>query len=103
MTLLDAARVVVETKTAHLVRRRQMMRLENGATVLQVAYDAKPIDLHGRRRGWVLLDLYTASAIVAAAARLSEQQRRQLETLPVGAAASICLRLTWGHHGRRVE
>ena len=57
MKFLEAAKKVVETKTALLIRPRRGVDME---------FDTKPM-FSGKKKGWVLLDLFTASAVEAGA------------------------------------
>lgn len=49
--------------------------------------------------GDVLLDLYSASVIVAVAAKLGHVNRAKLDAMPVEKAARICLKLVDAQKG----
>lgn len=72
--------------------------LLEGAHVLRVRkddpaqYDAKPY-FTGSRRGWTLLDRWTASAIVAVRNGLNETNRQKFETMPIERMAAVSFQL----------
>ena len=72
MKFIEVAKMVVETKTAHLIRPRKGADME---------YDAKPI-FTGSKRGWVMLDLFTAGAVTAVADAISEPNREKMNRIP---------------------
>jgi hypothetical protein len=80
MTTIQLAMKVVEERQAHLFRYRQgqMQARPHGS---------------GSKRGWTLLDLFTASAIVAVADAVNEKNRAKLDSLPPHRAGLICLEL----------
>jgi len=82
MKFLEAARTVFESKTAMLIRPRKGADRE---------YDLKPM-FSGKKSGWVLMDLFTASAVVAVADRVAEDVKLILNSLPPVKAAAICMK-----------
>lgn len=84
MTTIALAQLVLDTKTCHVFRRS----LRPG-----VQWDAKPY-FTGSKRGWIMLDLFTASAIVAVAKSLNPTNRARLDKMHPVNAAHVCLRLT---------
>lgn len=79
MKFLEAAKMVVETKTAHLIRPRRGADME---------YDAKPM-FTGSKRGWTLLDLFTASAINAVADSVGQGTKDLMNSLKPGVVAKV--------------
>lgn len=80
MNTIDLAKRVVETGTAHLWRYREG------------ALQARPWGTGGRKRGWSLLDLFSAGAIKAVAEALNETNRAKLASLPPSKAALLCFK-----------
>ena len=59
----------------------QLIRVrERNAETKVIEYDCKPM-FTGSKRGWVMLDSFTASAIVAVHNALNDQQRPKLDTI----------------------
>jgi len=83
MKLIDVCNKVVAEKTAALIRPKLGVNHE---------YDVKEM-FGGKKKGWVLLDLFTASAISKVAAALNETNRAKLNTLPPLRVSSICFQL----------
>lgn len=82
MTAIEIAKQIVETKGALLVRQRKAT--QNGRRVIVAGeYDSKPYFDHGNRRGWVLFDLFTASAVVQVHDALNETNRAKFAALPL--------------------
>lgn len=86
MKLYDACKQVMETKSLHLVRLRK--RQEEGEPL---QYDAKPWE--GNKRGWVLLDLFTASVVCRVYEAINEANKAKLDRLPVQKAVDVCYQL----------
>lgn len=82
MRAIDVARAVVADKQAHLFRSLD----EPGA------YEAKPY-LAGSKRGWALLDLFTASAIVAVFDGLNETNRVRFGSMDLAVMARIAFKV----------
>jgi len=80
MTTIQLAEKVTKEKQAHLWRYREG------------ALQARPYGA-GSKRGWSLLDLWSAGAIVAVADAINEKNRAKLDSLPPHRAALICLEL----------
>jgi len=86
MTISDAARMTRDKATAHLVRYRSDS-VQSGTA----QYDVKEYG-QGTKRGWVMLDIFTASAIVAVYDVLNDIGRAKLQNLPLKVLAAFCLR-----------
>lgn len=71
MKAIEVARKVVETKGCHLFRAKKNAPGE---------YDAKPY-FSGNKRGWVALDLFSASAVCTVYDKLSDENRAKYETM----------------------
>lgn len=84
MTAIELARMVTTTRTAHLFRPKR-----EGA----LGYDAREYHVGGNKRGWVLLDLFSASAIVAVYDALNEANRARYATMPPQRAAVVAFKL----------
>lgn len=82
MKFLEAAKMVVESKTAHLIRPRKGEDME---------YDAKPI-FTGSKKGWTLLDTFTASAITSVAAIASPSTKDLMNSLKPSVVASVAFK-----------
>jgi hypothetical protein len=80
MNGIEAARLVVSEKQAHLLRPRK----DGG-------YDVKPIGV-GSARGWFLLDLFSASAIVKLYDIMSDEHKTLYAQWPVPKQAVFALR-----------
>lgn len=83
MTTSALAALVVETRQAHLFRPRKGSPGE---------LDARPYG-SGSKRGWVLLDLFTAGAVNAVAKGLKPENLAKLNSLPVPKAVNICWKM----------
>jgi hypothetical protein len=81
MDTIKLAERVVETGQAHLWRYRQG------------ELQAREWGTGGRKRGWSLLDLFSAGAIRAVARALNEENRARLASLPPHKAALVCFKL----------
>lgn len=79
MNTIELAARVVETSTAHSFR-----------VVPGEGIQAKP---WGTGQRWTVLDLFSASAIVAVAEKLSDENRAKLARLHPVKAARVCLSL----------
>jgi hypothetical protein len=84
MTIDDAVRTIVETNSAHLIRYRKDSVLSGIAQ-----YDVKAYE--GSKRGWVLCDLFTASAIHAVFNALSEQNKAKARNMNVNKLAAFAM------------
>ena len=83
MTAFEAIRKVRETGTAHLLRPRKD---EPGR------YDMRPYGA-GNKRGWVILDITTAGAVLTVHGRLSRMNQDRLEKMPLGRLVEVCWKL----------
>lgn len=83
MRAIDVARKVVESKSLHLVRPRKN---EPGE------YDAKFCG-EGNKRGWFMLDTFSASAIVAVHDNLNESNRAKFASLSLPKMAAVALKM----------
>lgn len=101
MTIIDAARSVVEAKTLKLIRPRKD---EAGL------YDCRPMkrdipsedeeEVSGRKTypGWTILDLFTASAIVAIYDALKEEANKtKYINLPLTRLINVTWKLVGGN------
>lgn len=82
MKSIDVARLV-KAEGVHVFRPRKDAPGE---------YDAKPF-FTGSRRGWVALDVFSASAIVAVYEALNETNRAKFAGLPLVKAAHVAFKL----------
>lgn len=80
MTFPEVAQEVMKTKSMMLFRPRKGEPHQ---------YDAKPYE--GKKRGWAMLDTFTASAIVAVGNALSPENRAKMDTMNPLKLASFCL------------
>ena len=83
MKPLDVARAVVAQKQAHLIRDRKDAPGE---------YDARPYGA-GKKKGWVLFDLTTASAVCNVHAALNETNRASFAALPLRKMVAVAWKL----------
>ena len=83
MTGIEVARAVVQTNSCHVFRPRM------GAAG---HYDAKPY-FTGQKRGWVALDLFSASAIVNVYDALNEKNRTLFGGLDLPKMARVAFKL----------
>lgn len=92
MTISQIARTVKDQRQAHLIRYRTDSVKECGTA----QYDAKPYGT-GSKRGWTLIDLTTASAIVAVHDALTKSQKPEnlakFDNIPLGRLVDFC----WKH------
>lgn len=86
MTIIEIARKVVAEKSAYVIRPR----IEQG---IEVALDAKPWGMRDGRRGWTILDLFSASIVVSVHDSINEENQKRLNRLPFMTAVGICLKL----------
>lgn len=68
MNIINAARLVLKDGI-HLIRRR-----EDGPDGAE--YDAKPA-FNGKKKGWIYLDAYSASALVGVYDALSDPEKKK--------------------------
>lgn len=83
MKAIDIAREVTSSCGARLVRERKDAPGE---------YDSKPY-FSGNKRKWLLLDLFTASAIVAVHDGLNEANRAKFAGMGIGRMADVAFKL----------
>jgi hypothetical protein len=81
MTGIDVAKKTM-TEGAHLFRPRKQGQ----------GYDCKPL-FTGSNNGWMVLDHYSAGAIIAVWNALSDEQRKRIEDLPIQKMAILAFRL----------
>jgi len=72
MKSIEVARLIVDTKTCHLLRPRKG---EYGQ------YDVKVFHQGGNKRGWAFWDLFSASAVVKVYDALSKENRAKYESM----------------------
>jgi hypothetical protein len=82
MEAITVFKTVLETKTAHLVRVRK-----NETKV----YDIKEA-FTGNKRGWIYVDVFTASAVMQLHAKLDETVKAKYENLSLMRIVDIA----WG-------
>ena len=82
MRAIEVARLVVKDG-CHVFRNRKGSPGE---------YDAKPY-FTGSRRGWVVLDRYTASAIVKVHDALNDNNREKFASFPIQMMATVAFKL----------
>ena len=56
-------------------------------------YDAKPWGVGNKRQGWIILDTFSASAIVAVYDALNEANRESYGRMPLQKMAMVAFRL----------
>jgi hypothetical protein len=83
---LDAAEMVVETKSACLIRPRKGVDAE---------YDVKEA-FTGKKRGWALLDLFTASAVTAAADKVGVAERAKMNRMSPSSLTTLAFKFVSG-------
>jgi len=83
MTITDIAKQVVQERSAVQVRFR------SGGKGEVREYDMKPL-FTGRKRGWVLVDMQTANAILTVYEGLREDLRARVDTVPMGQLVEFC-------------
>ncbi len=89
MNTIALARRVVAERSCYLFRRRK-----DGT-----GYDVKPYGA-GSKRGWVALDLYSASAIVMVHDGLNETNRARFLAMPLIDMASVAFKVLDSKEGR---
>jgi len=72
MKAIKVARLIVDTKTCHLLRPQKN---ESGQ------YDVKAFYGRGNKRGWAYWDLFSASAVVKVYDALSKENRAKYESM----------------------
>lgn len=82
MNTIEAARLVLK-------KGAQLLRPKKDAPGNQ--YDAKPL-FTGKRRGWIILDSFSASALVAVHDALPEEKRAVFANAPVTRALTLAWR-----------
>lgn len=83
MTSIEVARETV-TNGCTLFRFRK-------GTEKSPEYDCKP--WNGNKRGWIILDSFSASAIVAVYDHLSPENQAKYQNLPIAKMAEIAFKL----------
>jgi hypothetical protein len=81
MTIIEAAQNIVNTQSAHLVRPNKNDPIK---------YDMKLVGT-GNNKGWVILDLFTASVIVNVYSQINRKHQKMLEVAPIHRVVSACL------------
>lgn len=92
MTIQDCARLA-KTEGFQLIRYRKDSLTQTGIA----EYDCKP-GFTGSKRGWVLLDSFTAGAIVAVFDALNEENKAKFHKIPARPTRSVLpkTRKDWG-------
>lgn len=85
MTGIEVARLVASTKGAHLFRQRRDVTDRH-------EYDVKEI-FTGNKRGWTLLDLFSASAICSVWDALKPENQEKYARMNLPAMASTAFKL----------
>ena len=80
---------IVDEKAACLIRPRKEERVKGQP----IQYDVKEYGLGGNKRGWVLLDLFTASAMQACYNALSTESQASWDKIPITKLVDF----TWEH------
>ncbi len=88
MTITEIASVATKDG-AQLIRYRKDSVFSGTAQ-----YDCKPM-FTGSKRGWTMVDSFTASAILAVSNALNEANRAKFNNLPIDRLVSFC----WKHVG----
>ena len=84
MTISDIAHTAVKDG-AQLIRYRADSHKETGTA----QYDCKPM-FTGSKRGWTLIDSFTASALVAVYKALGPESQAKFNNLPLGKLVDFC-------------
>lgn len=110
MNCIDVANMVVSTKAAHGFRGEpgsyEAKPWHTIPDLVRSLEEAEEFDGETENQqnigGWILLDLFTASAIVGVAAGLSKPENRaHLATLPIPHAAGVCFQVIEKVNGGR--
>jgi hypothetical protein len=88
MHAIEIARKVVAERQCHLLRERK----DTPAGTEGKQYDARPYG-EGSKRGWTLLDGFTASAIVQVYDALNDKNRGVFGALPIEKMARVAMKL----------
>jgi hypothetical protein len=80
MKASEIAAQVTQTKTAHAMRLRRNQVIEKGKPI---EYDAQPYFETGKKKGWIILDLFTASMLVKVHAALNEKSRSTWDNIAI--------------------
>lgn len=86
MTLSQVCGIVVANSSMKLIQPRKTQD-ESGL----IEYDVK--DYEGNKRGWVLLDSFTANAMTSVYNAINETQRAKLDSMPALKAINLCWKL----------
>jgi hypothetical protein len=76
MLISEIIQKVVDEKTALLIREKEEMHLEKGAPF---KYDVKYFD--DTNEGWIIMDLFTASAMLTVYKAISDQHKQKYDCL----------------------
>ena len=71
---------VTRTKTAHAIRLRRNQEIVKGQPI---QYDAQPFYKTGNKKGWIILDLFTASMLVQVRAALKAENQSTWDNIPI--------------------
>lgn len=93
MSGIELARKVLESKTAHLFRPRAGLDPPVSLRGRGWLYDAKPYHARGNKRGWIMLDLYSASLVVQVHDALSEANRAKYGGFPLTRMVTVACTL----------
>jgi len=91
MILTEVANKITSERTALLIRPR----VGPLVSLAPREYDVKPL-FTGSKRGWVVLDLFTASAVAAVGEGLNEANRAKFNSMPLPKAINITWKLVKG-------
>ena len=86
MLISDVAAEIVRTKTAHAIRRRRT-EPEEGQPI---EYDAQPFNETGNKKGWILLDAFTASIMCQVYENISPKAQESFNKITLYKLIDIC-------------
>lgn len=86
MKLSDACKQVMLSQSMHLVRVSKQQ--EAGGPI---NYDVKPWE--GNKRGWTLLDVFTASAVSKVYDAVNDKNKDALDRLSLRSAVNVCFKM----------
>lgn len=80
MKISEIAEKVTITKTAHAIRLRRNQEIVKSQPI---QYDAQPFYKTGNKKGWIILDLFTAQMLVQVRAALKAENQSTWDNIPI--------------------
>ena len=87
MKTMEVVNLVADTRSAHMFKLRKDCVKVKGS---DYEYDVKPL-FTGNKRGWVILDIYTVSAIMAVYNALTPENQAKINLLSIPKVANFAL------------